>query len=82
MVKRLSVMVFFTAVSLATAATALAGTGTEGYGGVSGVAQTKAAGVKGTLPFTGLNLALVVVGGLVLLATGLLLRRRGVRPSR
>ena len=32
--------------------------------------------VQGTLPFTGLNLALIVIAGVALLATGLLLRRR------
>ena len=31
---------------------------------------------SGSLPFTGLNLALIVVAGLALVATGLLLRRR------
>lgn len=46
-------------------------------GGVAGQTQeliTVQGG--GGLPFTGLDLVLVVVGGLALLATGMLLRRR------
>jgi hypothetical protein len=41
-------------------------------GGLSGASN----GGGGSLPFTGLNLAFLIVGGLVLIATGLLLRRR------
>jgi hypothetical protein len=33
-------------------------------------------GGEGSLPFTGLNLALIVLAGVALVATGLLLRRR------
>jgi hypothetical protein len=40
----------------------------EGGGGVTEQA--------GSLPFTGLNLALILLAGAVLIATGLLLRRR------
>ncbi|MCL4289974.1 MAG: hypothetical protein KJ051_06825 [Thermoleophilia bacterium] len=44
--------------------------------GTAGSAQGEVAG-GGSLPFTGLNLTLIVIGALVLLATGVLLRRRG-----
>jgi len=52
------------------------GVASGGNGGGSGVAG--AIGSGGALPFTGLNLMLVVVGGVALLAAGLVLRR-GVR---
>ena len=52
-----------------------------GHGTTAGDAQDGvAAGVVdsgGTLPFTGLNLVFIVIGGLALLAVGVLLRRRG-----
>jgi hypothetical protein len=35
----------------------------------------------GALPFTGLNLALIILAGLALVATGVLLRRRGATES-
>ncbi|HEY8775093.1 MAG TPA: hypothetical protein VIM23_11680 [Gaiellaceae bacterium] len=49
------------------------------YSGLAGVQQGVAGqGVKaGTLPFTGLDLGLVVGGGMLLLLTGWTLRRAG-----
>jgi hypothetical protein len=50
------------------------------YSGLAGVEQGVAGqGVQGsgTLPFTGLDLALVVGGGMLLLLTGWTLRRAG-----
>ena len=35
----------------------------------------------GALPFTGLNLALIILAGLALVVTGVLLRRRGSTES-
>lgn len=62
--------------------TALAGGGssTDGYGGVGGVIQKKVGAptthhVGGTLPFTGLNLAIVAVLALLLVAVGFGMRR-------
>lgn len=56
------------------------GASVAGYGGNAGTAQGQinaATGGNGTLPFTGMNLAFVVLAACVLLGTGLLLRRRG-----
>jgi hypothetical protein len=51
-------------------------------GGVAGQTQQLiTAQGAGGLPFTGIDLALVAIGGLTLLATGILLRRRGSRRS-
>ena len=65
---------------LALAPAALASPVEEVYGGFAGDVQDGvASGVLGqgdTLPFTGLNLVLIVLAGLSLIATGLLLRRR------
>jgi hypothetical protein len=64
---------------------ALAGPATEpGYGG-GGAAGNEVQGAAGavaggSLPFTGLDLALLVVGGLMLLVVGMVLRR-AVRRS-
>lgn len=76
---------------LALAPTALAsGTGSAGtgYGGNAGGVQNQvnqgavnAAASKGTLPFTGLDLALLVVGGLSLVVVGAGLRRASRRPT-
>ena len=66
----------------ATAATAFAG---DGYasGGVAG--QSTGGGGDGTLPFTGAELALYAMIGMVIVASGLALRgysARGVRVAR
>lgn len=49
----------------------------SGYGGVGGEVQgdVGGSGSGGALPFTGLDLGLLVVGGLVLLVAGLTLRK-------
>jgi hypothetical protein len=44
-------------------------------GGVQGAVGGGAAGGGGSLPFTGLDLAFLVIGGLTLLAVGASLRR-------
>lgn len=71
---------------LLTAPLALAGGNTQlgGYpgAGVAGGAENQGRNVgepvtSGTLPFTGLNLVLLVVGGLLLLGLGLMLTVRG-----
>ena len=47
------------------------------YGGPAGTdGQLGEVGSGSSLPFTGLNLALIVLGGLVLIGTGLALRFR------
>jgi hypothetical protein len=69
--------------SLTWASAALAnGSSASGYGGTAGAVQSQVssaphvAAAKGsTLPFTGLNLTLIVVGAIVLLAIGFGLRR-------
>ena len=48
----------------------------HGYGGQAGVqGELAATGSGGTLPFTGLDLTLLVVGSLLLLVVGITLRR-------
>jgi hypothetical protein len=85
--------VFFTSVVgfLVAAPIALAETSTQlgGYpgGGVAGAAENQVRGtgsgtagepiVSGTLPFTGLNLVLLVVGGTLLVMLGIALMLRG-----
>ena len=49
--------------------------------GVLGTSGDGGGGVSGTLPFTGLNLALIVAVGVALIATGFLLRRRTAKSS-
>jgi hypothetical protein len=64
---------------------ALAGPVQEGYGGGGGVqnqVSQGAAGVAGgSLPFTGFDLALLVIGGLMLLVLGMFLRRAAKRST-
>jgi len=52
-----------------------------GYGGPGGNAQNDVAGagggVAGALPFTGLDLALMVAAAIMLVGAGLLMRRYG-----
>jgi hypothetical protein len=77
---------------LALAPTALGASGSgsagTGYGGNAGGVQNEvsqgavhAAASKGTLPFTGIDLALLVVGGLSLVVVGAGLRRASRRPT-
>lgn len=64
------------AVPVALAGGSLAG---EVYGGTGGNVQSGVLGTQassGSLPFTGFSLTFLVVLGLVLLGTGLMLRRR------
>jgi len=71
------------ALALAPAAFA-AGSVKAGYGGGAGVQdEVQAAGVAagGSLPFTGLDLALLVAGGLILLVMGMFLRRAAKRTT-
>jgi len=71
------------ALALAPAALA-AGSVKAGYGGGAGVQdEVQAAGVaaSGSLPFTGLDLALLVAGGLILLVMGMFLRRAAKRTT-
>ena len=68
------------ALFLAPDAFAAGGSTTSGYGGAAGAAQ----GVvqkSGTLPFTGLSLAGVLVFGVLLLVLGLLIRRKAQASS-
>jgi hypothetical protein len=76
--KRLRSLVFAALVlgTLVVPATAL-GADPSSDGNTAGVAQGLLSSQGGDdLPFTGLNLALIVIGGVVLLGTGILLRRR------
>jgi hypothetical protein len=57
-----------------------------GYGGGAGVQNEVAQsggvqGASGSLPFTGLDLALLVIGGLMLLVVGMVLRRAVKRTT-
>jgi hypothetical protein len=65
------------ALVVAPAAFAAGSAPTHGYGGGAGV-QNEVGGVQaagGALPFTGLDLALLVIGGVLLLVVGMVLRR-------
>jgi hypothetical protein len=66
-------------------AAALAGSVKAGYGGGAGVqnevGQTAGVAAGGSLPFTGLDLALLVIGGLMLLVLGMFLRRAAKRTT-
>lgn len=88
--KRLAINFAVAVVALAFVATALGGSLTAGYAGLASGAQgavkatvaqsrpavSKAAGkTTGTLPFTGLDLTVIVAGGFLLLLTGLGIRR-------
>ena len=69
---------------LAPAAFAGGGSAGTGYGGEGGNVQQQVSGAaaeKGGLPFTGLDLALLVVGGAVMVVAGAALRRAAKRPT-
>jgi hypothetical protein len=69
---------------LVLAPAAYAGPAQTGYGGGAGVQNEvgQTAGVSaGSLPFTGLDLALLVIGGLMLLVLGMFLRRAAKRTT-
>jgi hypothetical protein len=79
-------------VMLALAGTALAkgpGSLVSGYGGnaaeantkVKGTAVARSAPAKGTLPFTGFDIGIVVAGGVALLLVGATLRRTARKTS-
>jgi hypothetical protein len=64
--------------TFAWAATAFAGSSSvSGYGGQAGGVEQEVESVGGALPFTGLDLGLLIGGGLLLLAVGAGLRRLG-----
>ena len=86
---RCLILVAFAFLVLAPAALA-AGSGSagSGYGGNAGGVQNEvnqgavnAAASKGSLPFTGLDLAMLVVGGLSLVVVGAGLRRASRRQT-
>ena len=92
--KKLLVGISATGVALGLASVAFAGSGTAllmEYGGVGGETQHKVAtggvgvlgatGGGGTLPFTGVDLALVTAGALALLCIGWILRRVGAQQK-
>jgi hypothetical protein len=66
-------------VGLTVAPSAMAGAYVSGGSGAQGDVASGVGGASsgGNLPFTGLDLALIVIGGVALLATGFLLRRAG-----
>lgn len=72
---------------LAPAALGAGGSADKGYGGNGGVQNevnqggVNAAASKGSLPFTGLDLALLVVGGVALVIVGSGLRRAAKRAT-
>jgi hypothetical protein len=72
-------------VTLVLPSVALAGTNPSDTSGVLGSSGSGSGGALsesgGALPFTGLNLALIILAGFALVATGLLLRRRSSSES-
>jgi hypothetical protein len=81
-VKRTFLYVAVVTVAFVFAASAFAGGSTlKGYGGVGGNVSNKVgtpstkSGSTGTLPFTGLDLTLVCLGGALLVTTGFVVRR-------
>jgi hypothetical protein len=81
----LFLVVVVPSVSVMAPAAFAAGSVKAGYGGGAGVQNEvgQAAGVaaSGSLPFTGLDLALLVIGGLMLLVLGVFLRRAAKRTT-
>ena len=82
----LAVLAVSAALMFAFAPAALAGdSSVEGYGGDQGRTQAKvdqgAAKTRGSLPFTGLDLGLLVVGGAGLVLVGGYLRRLSRHPA-
>ncbi len=65
---------------LAVPAAYAGGSTLSGYGGNAGTVQSSVQ-KSGTLPFTGLSLTAFAVVGLVLVATGVVLRRRSARSA-
>lgn len=84
MVRKAISMMTASFVALATASTAMAQT-PGGYVGEGGEVQQRVSGegtgVLGQLPFTGLDLALIVGAGLLLILLGVGLRRLNSRPT-
>jgi len=72
---------FVAAVSgLTIASSALAGSTLSGYAGNAGTIQSNVQ-KSGSLPFTGLSLTAFAIVALLLIAAGVVLRRRTGRPS-
>jgi len=74
------------ALVLAPSALAAGGAAGNGYGGSAGNVQNQVgagntAGASGSLPFTGLDLALLVAGGATLLVLGAGMRRAAKRGT-
>src|SRR3954467_7643657 len=88
---RFVVLAVFAVLALAPAALGAGASGSagQGYGGNGGEGQNEGnqgalhatAGKGSSLPFTGLDLALLVVGGMALLVVGGSLRRAGKSPA-
>jgi hypothetical protein len=77
-VRRLAAFASSVLVYLVMASVALAQEPTQsGYGGTGGNIQGDVEGSGGSLPFTGLDLLLLVGAGVLLLAAGFALRRVG-----
>ncbi|MFY9579542.1 MAG: hypothetical protein WAQ33_09475 [Gaiellaceae bacterium] len=77
---------FLASLVLAPAALAANGSAGKGYGGSGGNVQQQAGqgaagAVSGGLPFTGLDLGLLVAGGAVMVVAGATLRRAAKRSS-
>ena len=87
--KRIVILAAVCVSALAVSAVAFAGPSAllQEYSGLAGEVQqqvpvsTQAVHTSGTLPFTGLDLALLALGALVLMLTGWTLRRVGRKQS-
>jgi len=79
--KFLRFLIPLSALALVLVPAAAGGTNPSSTGGTAAGTQGTVSGASGSLPFTGLSLVLIVIVGLALLATGILLRRRGSSTS-
>lgn len=77
--KRVLLIAMLVVAFAAPAALADNGTSTQGYGGAAQVQDevSKPSSGSGTLPFTGADLGLLVIGGGLFAAAGLAMRRAG-----
>ncbi|MGO9973698.1 MAG: hypothetical protein ACLP01_13020 [Solirubrobacteraceae bacterium] len=74
--KRLAILITGLALALSVASSAMAQSSTcQAYNNCSATTTSEVSSTTSTLPFTGLDVALLLAGGVGLLGTGLVVRR-------